>query len=72
MTQATRDLHRSNDSHPVPNRDDAAAALRLLRSWATLATPEEVATLDPLIGRLVPGQELSNYPALARRPRATS
>ncbi|WP_334061515.1 GTP cyclohydrolase FolE2 [Limimaricola cinnabarinus] len=66
MTQATRDLHRAQTSQPVPDRDDAATALRLLRSWAAHATPEEVAALDPMVGRLVPGQDVSNYPALAR------
>ncbi|PSK87158.1 GTP cyclohydrolase I [Limimaricola soesokkakensis] len=68
MTQATRDLHRpAAPANPdAPGRDDAAAALRLLRVWAAQASPEEVATLDPLVGRLLPGQELSNYPALAR------
>jgi len=68
VTQATRDLHRpAAPANPdAPGRDDAAAALRLLRVWAAQASPEEVATLDPLVGRLLPGQELSNYPALAR------
>ncbi len=49
-----------------PSRDQAAEALRLLRAWATRASETEIATLDPLIGRLIPGRELSNYPALAR------
>jgi GTP cyclohydrolase I len=29
---------------------------------ATRATPEEVADLDPVLGRLLPGREVSNYP----------
>ncbi|EYD71067.1 GTP cyclohydrolase I type 2 [Limimaricola hongkongensis DSM 17492] len=70
MTQATRELHRAAPPATAkaggPGRDDAAAALKLLRDWAAAATPEEVATLDPLVGRLVPGRELPNYPALAR------
>ncbi|MEL6640860.1 MAG: GTP cyclohydrolase FolE2 [Pseudomonadota bacterium] len=49
-----------------PSRDDAEAALALLRRWVADVTPEEVATLDPLVARLIPGQEVSNYPALAR------
>ncbi|PHQ68139.1 MAG: GTP cyclohydrolase I FolE2 [Sneathiella sp.] len=40
--------------------------MALLRRWAKAATPLEVASLDPAIARLVPGQEVSNYPALAR------
>ncbi|WP_420858053.1 GTP cyclohydrolase FolE2 [Marivivens marinus] len=49
-----------------PTRDEAETALALLRRWAGGVTPEEVATLDPLVSRLIPGQEVSNYPALAR------
>ena len=49
-----------------PSRSEAEAALALLRRWARDVTPEEVATLDPLVARLIPGQEVSNYPALAR------
>jgi GTP cyclohydrolase IB len=49
-----------------PSREEAKAALALLRRWAGDVTPEEVATLDPLVSRLIPGQEVSNYPALAR------
>ncbi len=49
-----------------PSRAEAEAALALLRRWARDVTPEEVATLDPLVSRLIPGGEVSNYPALAR------
>ena len=54
------------DIEREPTRDDAEQALALLRRWASEATAEEVATLDPLVARLIPGQEVSNYPALAR------
>ena len=56
----------SNDFGREPTRAEAEAALALLRRWASDVTPEEVATLDPLVSRLIPGQEVSNYPALAR------
>ena len=46
--------------------DEAADALALLRQWAAGVTDEEIAALDPLVSRLVPGKEVSNYPALAR------
>lgn len=46
--------------------DEAADALALLRHWASQVTDEEVAALDPLVSRLVPGKEVTNYPALAR------
>ena len=46
--------------------DEAADALALLRQWAAGVTDEEIAALDPLVSRLVPGKEASNYPALAR------
>lgn len=46
--------------------EEAADALALLRHWAGQVTDEEIAALDPLVSRLVPGKEVSNYPALAR------
>ncbi|MCF7700979.1 GTP cyclohydrolase FolE2 [Loktanella sp. M215] len=57
---------QSRDMDRQPSRAEAEAALSLLRRWAGDATPEEIVTLDPLIGRLLPGQAVSNYPALAR------
>ncbi|SHI61762.1 GTP cyclohydrolase FolE2 [Wenxinia saemankumensis] len=59
MNKPTRDMN-------VPGRAEAEAALATLRRWAGAATPEEVAALDPSVARLLPGQEVSNYPALAR------
>ena len=56
----------SPDMDREPTREEAEAALALLRRWAGDVTAEEVATLDPLVARLIPGQEVSNYPALAR------
>ena len=56
----------SQDMDREPTREEAEAALALLRRWAKDVTAEEVATLDPLVSRLIPGQEVSNYPALAR------
>lgn len=49
-----------------PSRAEAEAALSLLRQWASAVSPIEVTDLDPLVSRLIPGQELANYPALAR------
>ncbi len=60
MNIHSRDLDRN------PTRQEAEDALALLRRWAGDVTAEEVATLDPLVSRLIPGQEVSNYPALAR------
>ncbi len=60
MNIHSRDLDRE------PSREEAEAALALLRRWAGDVSAEEVATLDPLVSRLIPGQEVSNYPALAR------
>ena len=60
MNLHTRDVDRE------PSRAEAEEALALLRRWAGQVTAEEVATLDPLVSRLIPGQEVSNYPALAR------
>jgi len=50
----------------APDKDDAARALEVLRQWAGAADPVEVAKLDPSIARLLPGGEVSNYPALNR------
>jgi len=50
----------------APDRVEAKAALERLRAWALSASPEEVADLDPVIARLLPQGEVSNYPALAR------
>ncbi|MEM9434992.1 MAG: GTP cyclohydrolase FolE2 [Pseudomonadota bacterium] len=50
----------------TPSKSDAKAALELLRAWASSVSDTEVADLDPVVGRLLPGQEVSNYPALAR------
>ena len=58
-------LHE-RDMDRTPSRVEAEQALDLLRRWAGTATPEELATLDPLVSRLIPGQQVSNYPALAR------
>ncbi|WP_394178276.1 GTP cyclohydrolase FolE2 [Yoonia maritima] len=58
-------IHTS-DLNDKPSRQEAEDALAVLRRWAGDVTAEEVATLDPLVSRLIPGQEVSNYPALAR------
>ena len=56
----------ATDLNREPTRAEAEVALALLRRWAVDVTPEEVAMLDPLVSRLILGQEVSNYPALAR------
>ncbi|MDK3016134.1 GTP cyclohydrolase FolE2 [Pseudodonghicola flavimaris] len=58
-------LHMSKLDH-APDRDEASAALEVLRAWAKTATPTEVAQLDPAIARLLPDHALSNYPDLSR------
>ncbi|RXV66538.1 GTP cyclohydrolase I FolE2 [Roseovarius sp. A46] len=55
-----------SDMAPTPDRDEAKTALARLRQWAQSATPEEVADLDPAIARLLPGDEVMNYPTLSR------
>ena len=50
----------------APDREDAQEALALLRKWAALSTAEEVADLDPSVARLLPENEMSNYPDFAR------
>ncbi|MBW6507878.1 MAG: GTP cyclohydrolase FolE2 [Rhodobacteraceae bacterium] len=50
----------------APARNEAEAALEVLRAWAARATHTEIATLDPAIARLLPGAPLGNYPDLRR------
>jgi GTP cyclohydrolase IB len=47
----------------LPTRDEAEAALAVLRQWAGKSSDEEIAKLDSSVGWLVPGQ---GYPALSR------
>jgi len=58
--------HHNKDLHSMPDRDEAEAALDVLRRWASAASPEEVADLDPAVARLIPSGAVSNYPALTR------
>ena len=62
---ASMNIH-SKDLDRELSREEAEAALAMLRQWAASKTDEEVAQLDPLVSRLIPGKEVSNYPALAR------
>ncbi|TMV09523.1 GTP cyclohydrolase I FolE2 [Ruegeria sediminis] len=50
----------------TPDREEAAAALALLRKWAESASEAEISQLDPAVARLVPGLVPTNYPALSR------
>ena len=49
-----------------PDREEAAAALNVLRAWAASASDVELAQLDPSLARLLPGRETTNYPPLSR------
>ncbi|MGR3758630.1 GTP cyclohydrolase FolE2 [Roseobacteraceae bacterium NS-SX3] len=51
----------------APDRNEAEAALEVLRQWAKSATAAEIAQLDPAVARLLPGREVQNYPDLSRR-----
>ncbi|MCU0899424.1 MAG: GTP cyclohydrolase FolE2 [Cypionkella sp.] len=46
-----------------PSRAEAEAALALLQNWARASSDDEIATLEPSVGYLLPGQ---GYPALSR------
>ena len=50
----------------TPDRDEAQAALDVLRKWANSVTPTEVHELDPSVARLVPGLDQTDYPSLSR------
>lgn len=49
----------------APDREDARLALATLRDWASTASAEDIAMLDPSIQRLLPGP-VARYPALSR------
>jgi GTP cyclohydrolase I len=46
-----------------PSREEAQAALAVLRQWAGKSSDEDIARLDSAVGYLLPGQA---YPALSR------
>ena len=47
----------------LPTREEAEAALAVVRQWAGKSTDEDISRLDSAVGWLVPGQ---GYPALSR------
>ena len=54
------------DLDKTPDRDEAEAALKLLRKWATSASQSEISQLDPAVARLIPGLAPESYPAMSR------
>ena len=54
------------DISAIPERDEAEAALHLLRRWAKSASTTDILELDPSVARLVPGSDAVDYPAFAR------
>jgi GTP cyclohydrolase I len=48
----------------IPNRDEAEAALTVLREWAARASDKDIAELDASVAALLPGGQA--YPAFAR------
>ncbi|MEL6564386.1 MAG: GTP cyclohydrolase FolE2 [Pseudomonadota bacterium] len=49
----------------IPERDEAEAALDLLRRWARQASTTDIIELDPSVARLVPGKA-ADYPSFNR------
>ena len=54
------------DLNPIPEREDAEAALKILRRWAKDASTNEIIELDPSVAGLVPGSDADGYPAFSR------
>jgi len=52
--------------HKQPDRDDADAALKVLRAWAKDAEASEIDTLDPAIRAVLTGDVVEDYPTLSR------
>ncbi len=57
----------STDLNQDPTREEAEAALALLRRWAGQATAVEVSNLDPSVARILPGGTDTDYPVLSRQ-----
>ncbi len=51
----------------IPERDDAEAALDVLRRWAQTASTTDILELDPSVARLVPGADGVEYPSFDRK-----
>ena len=58
--------YHSSDLDRDPSRDEAEAALALLRRWAGQVTADERDLLDPGVAKLLAGTPVSSYPTLAR------
>ena len=48
----------------IPERDEAEAALDVLRRWARTASDADILELDPSVAKLLPGG--MEYPAFSR------
>ncbi len=49
-----------------PSKDEAEAALALLRQWASKSQDAEIASVDPVLARLLPGAQEAGYPLFSR------
>ncbi|MEM9551005.1 MAG: GTP cyclohydrolase FolE2 [Pseudomonadota bacterium] len=56
----------AGDIDRTPDRDEAEAALDVLRRWAGAVTEAEIDQLDPSVAKLVPGTAPVDYPAFSR------
>lgn len=56
----------SPEVRSIPNRDEAEAALDVLRQWAKTATPFEMDGLDPALAKLLLDPTQAKYPDFAR------
>ena len=54
------------DIDDIPDNDQAATALKVLRTWARSASTAEINQLDPVVARLVHGLSPTNNSALSR------
>ncbi len=50
----------------IPERDEAEAALDVLRRWAQNATSTDIFELDPSVARWLPKGDAANYPSFSR------
>ncbi|OWU76264.1 GTP cyclohydrolase FolE2 [Phaeobacter sp. 22II1-1F12B] len=60
-------IHMPTTIEETPDHEDAAAALDVLRAWASKATYAELVNLDPAVARALGRQSNIEYPVLSRQ-----
>ena len=54
------------DLDATPDKEEAQAALDVLRAWASTASPSDILALDPSVATLLTQADVAQYPAFSR------